>query len=70
MKKVVVLLIAVCLCAGFTSCTKMCKCTYWRNGSEDTTKVKPFERALDKVYDKCSSMSDFNEATQTGAKCK
>lgn len=71
MKKFVALLFAICcLGIGLSSCTKFCKCTYYRNGAQDTSSVKPFERELDKAYKDCSKMSDFDETTQTGSKCK
>lgn len=70
MKKFVALFFATCMVLVCSSCTKFCKCTYYKNGSVDTSTIKPFERELDKAYKDCSKMNDYNEATQTGAKCK
>ncbi|MBO4655492.1 MAG: hypothetical protein J5644_08105 [Bacteroidales bacterium] len=69
MKKFVALLMAICLVAGITSCTKMCKCVLLKNGNtvENATE---FERELDKAYNDCSAMSDFDETSQTGIQCK
>ena len=69
MKKFVALFFAICLVAGMASCTKMCKCTLLKNGSpvENATE---FERELDKAYNDCSAMSDFDDNSQTGIQCK
>ena len=69
MKKYVVLFFLVCLIVGLSSCTKMCKCTFLKNGAA-VEKATAFERELDKAYKDCSAMSDFDEESQTGIQCK
>lgn len=69
MKKFVVLFFCLCIMAGMSSCAKMCKCSFLKNGSplENTTE---FEKELDNAYKDCSAMSNFDEETQTGTQCK
>jgi hypothetical protein len=69
MKKYVVLFFLFCFVVGLSSCTKMCKCTFYKNGAvvENAT---AFERELDKAYKDCSAMGDFDEESQTGIQCK
>lgn len=69
MKKFVALFFAFVLVAGMSSCTKMCKCTLLKNGTPVENAVD-FERELDKPYDDCSAMSNFDENTETGIQCK
>lgn len=69
MRKFVVLFLALCFVLGLSSCTKKCKCSLWKNGAT-VENAQDFERELDKAYDKCSSMSNFDEITQTGIQCK
>ena len=52
-----------------SSCTKMCKCTFLKNGTV-VEKATEFERELDKPYKDCSAMSNFDEESQTGIQCK
>lgn len=69
MKKFVALLFALCLVAGVSSCTKMCKCSLLKNGTPVENAIA-FDRELDKPYNDCSSMSDFDKDSQTGIQCK
>ena len=69
MRKFVALFFALCMIVGMSSCNKMCKCTFLKNGAavENATE---FERELDKAYNDCSAMSNFDEESETGIKCK
>ena len=69
MKKVVALFFALAMVAGMSSCNKMCKCTLLKNGAA-VENAYEFERELDKAYDNCSAMSNFDEDSQTGIQCK
>lgn len=69
MKKAIILFLAICLVAGLSACTKKCKCSLWKNGGTVENAID-FERELDQAYDNCSGMSNFDETTQTGLKCK
>ena len=69
MKKFAALFFAFCLIVGMSSCTKMCKCTLLKNGAP-VENATDFERELDKAYDNCSAMSNFDEDSQTGIQCK
>jgi hypothetical protein len=69
MKKFIALFLALALVAGMSSCTKMCKCSFLKNGAP-VEKTTEFEKELDKAYKDCSAMSDFDEDSQTGTLCK
>jgi len=69
MKKFVALFFAFCMIVGMSSCTKMCKCTFLKNGAA-VENVTEFERELDNPYKDCSAMSNFDEDSQTGIQCK
>lgn len=69
MKKILLLLLVAVVAVALSSCTKKCNCTLMKNGAP-VENATSFDRELDDPYEKCASMGNFDDISQTGIQCK